>query len=83
VSTPSESPDHQIGRLTQELWVARDAAIGATAELGTARSRVKELEVRVDQLERELATQRAEMSSRAVRIAISIAKPFRKLRGVT
>jgi chromosome segregation ATPase len=82
VTAPTESPDQQIARLTQELWVARDAAIGATAELGTARSRVRELEVRVDQLERELATTRAEMSSRAVKIAISIAKPFRRIRGV-
>ncbi|HKY15593.1 MAG TPA: hypothetical protein VJM33_11770 [Microthrixaceae bacterium] len=76
-------PTDDVSALRREVWVARDAAIGATAELGTARARVAELEVLVDQLRTELARQDAEMSSRAVRIALALARPLRRLRGVT
>jgi hypothetical protein len=83
VTEADDRPDEELATLRQELWVARDAAIGATAELGTARARVRELEVRTQQLEAEVARRRAEMDSRAVRLVLAAVRPLRKLRGLS
>lgn len=40
----------EADELRRQLWEARDAARGATAELGNLRSKVKELEVLIHQL---------------------------------
>ena len=74
--------DDEVSRLTRELWVARDAVIGATAELGTARSRVTELEGLVHQLRIELAyrDRERELGTRLMRLA---ARPVRYARRVT
>jgi hypothetical protein len=85
VTDPSEQStevSEQIATLKQELWVARDAAIGATAELGSARARVRELEVRNQQLEVEVARCHADMNSRAVKLVLAAVRPLRKARGL-
>jgi hypothetical protein len=75
-----EALEQQIVDLKQEIWVARDAAIGATAELGTARAHIVELESLVHQLRSELARHDAVMRSRSYRLAISMSAPVRRVR---
>jgi len=48
--------EDEVGRLKLDLWGARDAAIGATAEVGTQRVRQKELEALIHQLRLQVAT---------------------------
>ncbi len=45
----------QVLELRQQLWEARDAAMGATATAGSYRARNTELEMLVQQLRNEIA----------------------------
>jgi hypothetical protein len=75
-----EALEQQIVDLKQEVWIARDAAIGATAELGTARAHVVELESLVHQLRSELAAHDAMIRSRSYRLATRLNRPARVVR---
>ncbi len=46
----------EVASLKIDLWGARDAAIGATAEVGTQRVRQKELEALIHQLRLQVAS---------------------------
>jgi hypothetical protein len=74
--------ESQIAELKQELWIARDAAIGATAELGTARAKVVELEALVHQLRSQLAIQEAMVRSRSYKMATRLGAPARLARRI-
>lgn len=73
----SASSDNEIVQLRQEAWAARDAVIGTTAELGTARARIIELEATVKQLQIEVTLLQAELRSRPVRAALRLVQPVR------
>ena len=45
----------EVAKLRIDLWGARDAAIGATAEVGSSRAKVVELEAHINQLRTELS----------------------------
>ena len=47
------APSDDVAQLRQELWIARDAAIGAEAEAAVLAGRVAELEARNDALSAE------------------------------
>jgi hypothetical protein len=57
--TESELLQRRVDELSQQLLGARDAALGAEAELGVARGRVTELEQQVHVLTVEVAELRA------------------------
>lgn len=57
--TDAELLQRRVDELSQQLLGARDAAIGAEAELGVARGRVTELEQQVHVLTVEVAELRA------------------------
>ena len=74
--------EQQIVELKQELWASRDATIGATAELGTARAKIRELEALIHQLRIQVQTQDADLRSRLVVLARGASRPARVLRRV-
>src|SRR4051794_36281429 len=52
LSEPHENDERQ--RLTVELWIARDAVIGAEATAGQLRAKVRQLEAEVDAHQRHV-----------------------------
>ncbi len=76
----TEQLEATVVQLRQDLWIARDATIGATAELGTARAKVTELEALIHQLRVEVTRLDAELRSKPVRLAMRLAGPVRRAR---
>ena len=81
MTSAPEPDDTEIAELRRELWIARDAAVGAVAELGALRARLAEAEDIADQLRTELARLRAIERSRAWRAVNAVMAPLRELRG--
>lgn len=52
-----EQLEATVEQLRKDLWTARDAVIGAEAEVGASRVRIRELETLVNQLRDALAAQ--------------------------
>ncbi|MEZ5320827.1 MAG: hypothetical protein R2698_01865 [Microthrixaceae bacterium] len=79
----TEALEAENAALKQDLWTARDAAIGAIAQAGTLRARNAELEATVAQLHMEVRRLARVEESITFRVGDAVLKPLKVARRLT